>query len=120
MTVMGFLRRHELQRVPYTGDETESAFMDGRLRAYEGQGHTVNGARGQAEVRGVTFRDVADAVTTELHRFQTREPGGKWDSDALAQNVSILIEKMMGTYPNLQPGDCAVPRRHPSARGGGA
>lgn len=97
-----FLRTHSLQRVPYdASNESEAVFMVGRKRAYVGQAHTLHGTRGQTEVHGLTFRDVADAVTTELHRFRARDPNGNWDDDALAQNVSILIEKMMGIYPNI-------------------
>jgi hypothetical protein len=100
-----FMNVHAFQRVPYEHDEAEERFMSGRKRPYVGQAHTANGARGQTEVRGVTVRDIADAVTTELHRFRARDPDGRWDDDALAQNVSILIEKMMGIYPNVAPLD---------------
>lgn len=101
--IEAFMAVHSFQRVPYGHDETEAEFMSGRRRPYVGQMHTDHGARGQVEVRGVTFRDIADAVTTELHRFRTRDPDGRWDDDALARNVSVLIEKMMGIYPNVTP-----------------
>ena len=49
------------------------------------------------------FRDLADAVTTELTRAQTRFGTSSWDNDAVAQNVCVLVEKMMGIYPNVEP-----------------
>lgn len=101
--IEAFMAVHSYQRVPYEHDEAEAAFMSGRARPYVGQEHTGNGKRGKTEVRGVTFRDISDAITTELHRFRGRDPDGRWDDDALAQNVSVLIEKMMGIYPNVRP-----------------
>ena len=87
--------------IPALEDKAEKRFMSGRKRPYVGQAHTYHGARGQTEVRDITFRDINDAVVTELHRFRGRDPDGRWDDDALAQNVSVLIEKMMGIYPNV-------------------
>jgi hypothetical protein len=99
--LLAILTAHSFQRVPYEGDEEEATFMSGRERLYDGQAHTDNGVRGRTEVCGVTFRDIADAITTELHRSRARDPDGRWDDDALAMNVSVLIEKMMGIYPNI-------------------
>lgn len=39
-----------------------TAYRNDRERPYNGQPWTYNGARGAAEVRGITFRDLADCI----------------------------------------------------------
>lgn len=99
--INAFLRVNSFARAPHTHEEDEELFMSSRARAYAGQSHTAFGARGQTEVTGVTMRDVGDAVTTTFARFEAKRHRGNVDSDALAMEVLLLIEKMMGIYPNL-------------------
>jgi hypothetical protein len=107
-----------------------------RSRPYSGQPHTNTGARGAAEVRGVTFRDLRDcyirAFMLASHhinpaRYSQALKGENallsendlygWDLNqidpiAVFQNFSCEVEKLMGTYPN-------VPTSKPTPTSGG-
>ena len=92
--------------VGHNDDAVATALRDASCRAYAGQAHTSQGARGQAQVRA-TMRDVGDCVATALAECESANPGkplAKLDHTAIAQRVLVLVEHMMGVYPN-------VPRR---------
>ncbi len=91
-----------------------------RERPHLGQSHTSYGERGKTEVKGITFRDLADAfVKACLHsspqsEFYTKVGVGTWDSGdlfkmdwnqidpmAIQQNLACEIERMMGIFPNV-------------------
>ena len=81
-------------------DPDEKRFKAATERPFTGQAHTGAGERGKLELRGVRMRDVADAVTTALHRLDV-----ECDDECVAQNVCCLLEHLMGVYPNLRPSD---------------
>lgn len=97
-------------------------------RPFTGQPHTDQGERGKTEVKGIIFRDLADAIckawidaavhTIEDEKLQDelRERAndgtlnyndlyklecGDIDPIALIQNVCCRVEKAMGIYPNI-------------------
>ena len=102
-----------------------------RDRPYAGQPHTSTGLRGATEIKGVTFRDLRDCFIRALllstgaevidgvdlrPRYEEADKGekavlceqdvygfnlDKLDPIAIAQNLSIEVEKIMGIYPNL-------------------
>lgn len=96
-----------------------------RNRPYKGQPQTDSGARGQTEIKGITFRDLRDcfilaafqAANDQLtpERYAEIKAGkvclndiykldlNKLDPLAWAQNMSCNVEKMMGIYPNVAP-----------------
>lgn len=83
-------------------DEAEEAFKKGCERPFNGQPHTFCGVRGSTMIERVNVRTIGDAVATILHRFEARTHTNlDMDTEAIAQNVCILIEKMMGIFPNL-------------------
>ena len=95
-------------------------------RPFTGQPHTVNGERGKTEVKGLSFRDLADCVVkafidsagfTLENADEMRERAndgtlnysdlymldlGQMDPIAVVQNISCRVEKAMGIYPNVQ------------------
>ena len=99
-----------------------SAYRNDRERPYDGQIHTDYGLRGQTKIKGITFRDLKDCFikgcllscydgNPELYQ---RVEDGNWLPDdvykidfnrvdiiAVAQNMSIEVEKLMGIYPNV-------------------
>lgn len=98
-----------------------------RNRPYTGQPHTHTGARGAAEVKGVTFRDLRDCYIRarclamgancpeNMPYYHEAEKGeaaalcendvyklkGGADEMAVFQNFVCEVEKLMGTYPNV-------------------
>ena len=97
-----------------------------RDRPYSGQPHTITGARGALEIRGITMRDLRDCFIRaallsafEIAPTGTYEEANKGESAALCendlygwnwdkldpmavcQNLGIEIEKLMGVYPNV-------------------
>lgn len=83
-------------------DEDEKAFKKGLERPFNGQPHTFCGVRGSTVIERVRVRDIGDAVATILHRYEERTHTNlDMDTEATAQEVCLLVEKMMGTYPNL-------------------
>lgn len=102
-------------------------------RPFTGQPHTDNGKRGQAEVRGIRFRDLADCVVKawvdaaahtvpdESKQDELRRRAddgtlnyndlyalecGDIDPLALVRNVGCRVEMAMGIYPNVSPLAC--------------
>ena len=96
-----------------------SAWSNDRERPYDGQPHTDSGERGKTIVEGLTMRDIVDCyVRGYLYSCPDgydRAESGKWtwnslhevedipDPMAVAQNMSVEIEKMMGIFPNVPP-----------------
>jgi len=101
-----------------------TAYSMERDRPYDGQPHTDAGERGKTEVRGLTFRDVADcfvmgfidatqcdrqnAGVPERERWIHNDiyngelvPMDKVDPLAAMKCMLIRMEKMMGIYPNV-------------------
>lgn len=99
-----------------------------RDRPYNGPPHTDTGARGATEIRGITFRDLRDCCIRAMflsahglvpealyHEAKKGEAAAlsendvyKWDLSridliAVARNISIEVEKLMGIYPNIPP-----------------
>ena len=97
-----------------------------RDRPYNGQPHTITGARGAFEIRGITMRDLRDCFIRaallsayEIAPAGTYEEASKgenaalcendlygWNWDkldpmAICQNLSLEIERLMGVYPNI-------------------
>jgi hypothetical protein len=96
-----------------------------RNRPYTGQPHTDTGERGRTEVKGVTFRDLRDCfIRAFLLSNGTKMPAqyaeackgeaaalcendlygwdlNQIDPNAVFQNFSCEVEKMMGIYPNV-------------------
>lgn len=83
-------------------DEAEVAFKKGLERPFNGQPHTFCGVRGSTVIERVRVRDIGDAVATIIHRYEERTHTNlDMDTEAAAQEVCLLVEKMMGIYPNL-------------------
>jgi hypothetical protein len=101
-----------------------SAYSNDRERPYDGQPHTDYGERGRTEIKGITFRDLRDcfikgcllACGDKQPALYARVEDGNWlpediykinfnevDPVAIAQNMSVEVEKMMGIYPNVPP-----------------
>lgn len=108
-----------------------------RTRPYSGQPHRVNGVRGAAEIRGITFRDLRDAFIRAVllstgaeiidgvdlrPRYEEACKGelaclcendlygfnlDRLDPMAIVQNLGCEVEKLMGIYPNLPSDDRA-------------
>lgn len=101
-----------------------------RNRPYSGQPHTSLGERGATEVSGITFRDLRDCfiravlqssygISPEgLHEESCKGLDarlcendlygwdfGKLDPMAIAQNLGVEVEKIMGKYPNVPHSD---------------
>lgn len=105
-----------------------------RDRPYDGQPWTDKGIRGATEIKGITFRDLRDAfIRAVLLSTGGEKIGDKnmkpyyeqackgedailcgndlfgWDLDqldplAIAQNLAVEVEKLMGIFPNLPIG----------------
>lgn len=110
-----------------------------RDRPYGGQPHTFNGERGQAEVKGVTFRDLRDcfvraiclstgaATIGDLNTrplYEEAEKGehgviceddiyqidlNALDPMAIIQNMLCEVERITGTFPNVPELDWEIP-----------
>lgn len=107
-------------------------------RPFNGQPHTDQGERGKTEIKGIRYRDLADAVCKawidaaghtiedEQLRDELRQRAddgtlnyndlyelecGDVDPVALIQSVCCRVEKLMGIYPN-------VPRLRADVSGG--
>lgn len=102
-----------------------------RDRPYNGQPHTITGARGATEIRGVTFRDLRDCfIRAVLLSTGAQTINGvdmrplyeeackgenavlcendlygfdldKLDPMAIVQNLSCEVERAMGIFPNV-------------------
>jgi hypothetical protein len=91
-----------------------------RARPYDGQPWTLDGVRGQAEVKGLTMRDIQDCFVKALllssgdGRFYDAAINGTWrtsqvydvhldnvDPIAISQNLMCEMERMMGIFPNV-------------------
>lgn len=91
-----------------------------RDREFKGQPHTSYGKRGETEIKGITFRDLADAyikgvlLSTSNSKLYESVEKGTWkrndiykidwddiDPGAIQQNMHCEVEKMMGIFPNL-------------------
>lgn len=92
-----------------TGDYVPALFHD---RAFDGQAHTDEGQRGAREVKGITFRDVADCFVLACFEASglMREdypksvyelPWGDIDPIAVRQRLGCLLEQRMRIYPDL-------------------
>jgi len=95
--------------------DSSSDYSNDRDRPYNGQPHTVDGIRGKTEVKGLTMRDVKDCLIKAILKsslykgkdeaWRTQDVYNvdlsKIDPLALAQNLIVSIEKMMGIYPNI-------------------
>ena len=102
-----------------------------RDRPYNGQLHTVDGARGSTEIKGITFRDLRDCFIRAIllstgaehidgvnmrPRYEEACKGedaalcsndlygfnlDELDPMAICQNLCVEVEKLMGIYPNV-------------------
>lgn len=97
-----------------------SAYRNDRDRPYNGQPWTDNGIRGATKVEGLTMRDIRDCLVLAFLQsslqpeLRTKIEDGTWrwedvyriandiDFQAVGQNMSCNIEKMMGIYPNTK------------------
>lgn len=92
-------------------------------RPYDGQPHTDNGDRGKQEISGITMRDLRDCFIRACYE-SSGLPIAQWpgtvyglpwedmDIIAVAQNLTLNVEKAMGIYPNvprLLPADPTQP-----------
>lgn len=85
--------------------ENEANFKSLTRRPYNGQPWTAHGRRGQHPILGLTMRDVGDCVATAFNRARMRDPHaaiGSIDTEALGQEVLVLLEHLMGIYPNIE------------------
>ena len=97
-----------------------------RQRPYDGQPWTCNGQRGEAEVKGITFRDLQDCyiraifmsashIAPELYEESLkgelaaicpddvyRLDFNQLDPIAIAQNLSCEVERIMNIFPNIE------------------
>jgi hypothetical protein len=97
-----------------------SAHSNDRNRPYDGQPHTDYGLRGKTKIKGITFRDLRDCyikgclLSSGEGTLYNRAIEGSWlpedvykidweqiDPIAVAQNMSVEVEKLMGIYPNV-------------------
>lgn len=102
-----------------------------RDRPYNGQPQTMTGTRGEAEIRGLTFRDLRDCFIRAVllstgaevidgkdmrplyESAQLGENASLCENDlygfnldsldpmAICQNLGLEIERVMGIYPNV-------------------
>jgi len=88
-----------------------AAHLD-RDRPYDGQPHTDTGERGRTLVEGLTYRDVRDCFIRACYESSGLEisewpgsvhnlPWHEMDIIAVAQNLSVQMEKYQGIYPNV-------------------
>lgn len=88
-----------------------AAHLD-RDRPYDGQPHTDMGERGKTLVEGLTYRDVRDCFIRACFESSglpiSGWPGSVYDLPwddmdiiAVAQNLSVQMEKYQGIYPNV-------------------
>lgn len=91
---------------------TDAAMMAHRERPYLGQPQTVHGKRGKRKVKGLSMRDVGDAIARAWAQSAAPNAAGfQVDLEALVQNTVCNLEKMMGIFPNVDKiqecdGDC--------------
>lgn len=97
-----------------------SSYSNDRNRPYDGQSHTDYGQRGKTKIKGITFRDLRDCyikgclLSSGEGILYDRAIDGSWlpgdvykidweqiDPIAVAQNMSVEVEKLMGIYPNV-------------------
>lgn len=81
-------------------------------RPYLGQPQTVHGKRGKRKLRGLSMRDVGDAIARAwAQSARSNANGFQVDLEALIQNTTMNLEKLMGIFPNVDKiqecdGDC--------------
>ena len=104
---------NNLLRWAFADIQGSSAYSLHRNRAYDGQPHTDQGERGQQIVRGLTMRDISDAIVLgfldaggvkrecPIHDDIYRLDLNELDPGAIIQNALCHIERMMGIYPNV-------------------
>ena len=71
---------------------------------YTGQPHTDYGERGKTEVKGIKFSDMYQAVSVAIKESCVdREEFHSLpiDPEAVAQNLTCNVEKLMGIFPNV-------------------
>lgn len=97
-----------------------TARANNRERPYDGQPHTTEGIRGAKIVEGLTMRDIRDCYVKGALRASGDDEllnlaeNNDWLQDdiyridwsqvdpiAVAQNMGVEIEKMMGIFPNI-------------------
>jgi hypothetical protein len=105
-----------------------SAHSNDRDRPYDGQPHTDYGLRGKTKIKGITFRDLRDCyikgclLSSGEGTLYNRAIEGSWlpedvykidweqiDPIAVAQNMSVEVEKLMGIYPNVPKLQYTIP-----------
>lgn len=118
------------KETPKPGKAKAPARRNDRDRPYDGQPHTDFGIRGQAEIEGLTMRDMVDCYVMGYLYATGRGDivaSGKWDASmvydpppigfssvdpiAVAQNMMCEVEKMMGIYPNVKQLRQSAPKR---------
>lgn len=75
-----------------------------RTPSYNGQIHTSYGERGKAEIKGIKFSDLYQAISVAIKQScMNEEEFDKIpiDVEAVAQNLNCNIEKLMGIFPNI-------------------
>lgn len=83
-----------------------------RDRPYDGQPWTVEGGRGQQEIKGITMRDLKDCYVKSCFLCsglpETQYPATIYDLNwqeidplAVFQTMMCEIEKLMGIFPNV-------------------
>ena len=71
---------------------------------YKGQIHTDYGERGRQIISGIKHSDLYQAVSVAIKESCKDEAEFEKipiDVEAVAQNLSCLVEKMMGIFPNV-------------------
>lgn len=86
-------------------DDDEVRLQVATERPYSGQPWTAHGKRGKRLIVGLTMRDIGDCAVTAFNRTRMRDPGapiGSIDAEALGQEVLMLVEHLMGIFPNIE------------------
>lgn len=71
---------------------------------YTGQPHTSYGERGRTEVKGIKFSDLYQAVSVAIKQScmdKAEFDALRIDPEAVAQNLSCEVERLMGIFPNI-------------------
>ena len=72
--------------------------------SYKGAPHTFSGSRGDYFLHGIRLSDIFQAVSIALKRSSRDEAEFNSlpiDPEAVAQNLCVEVEKLMGIYPNI-------------------
>lgn len=108
---MDQLKRQVHEYMARTRTTTDIHFLDPE-RPYSGQPHTVQGERGNAQVSGMTIRDIYDCYIVACHEASGLSPEhwgktvwdlpfGDMDPVAIGQALAVNLEKRMGIFPNI-------------------